>query len=383
MVSESNLVYITLDPPYRVPDNKIDFTFIGWSEVDDDQNPELKMTINGLDVHVANRPAPRVRDYFTNIQASGLLSKINFKTLFRDAPPLAMPEPFLLVVEVTSGSRARAFEYAVTADWCSRIFGRVMRVRKIPPEHLQVRITGAAAGAYHSTGRTTAEQIARVLDDAGRPLLEHRRILDFGCGPGRVLDCIHDMHPTAELFGCDIDGEAVSWAADALGDIASFEANDMEPPLPFADDSFDLIYGISVFTHLPEDLQLAWLSELRRVLKPGGLLLTTKLNPEAYEYVPEPIKQRASQTGFVYWGEAPETEGLPDIYRLAYHTDAYVRRVWEQYFEVLHVGSHDMNQTQDAVLLRRPRHALSWLPPRLRRRLHGIRSLIAGRLRTH
>lgn len=83
----------------------------------------------------------------------------------------------------------------------------------------------------------------------------------------------------AQLFGTDIDGESIDWCQSKLGHMATFTVNGFWPPLPFADGFFDVIYSISVFTHLPEDMQTAWLAELRRVAKPGGLLLLTVHSP--------------------------------------------------------------------------------------------------------
>jgi ubiquinone/menaquinone biosynthesis C-methylase UbiE len=56
---------------------------------------------------------------------------------------------------------------------------------------------------------------------------------------------------------------------------AQFEVNGLAPPLAYEANHFDFIYALSVFTHLPESLQTAWMSELARVLKPGGYLLMT------------------------------------------------------------------------------------------------------------
>jgi ubiquinone/menaquinone biosynthesis C-methylase UbiE len=183
-----------------------------------------------------------------------------------------------------------------------------------------------------------------------------------------VISSIADLNPQAALAGSDIDAEAIGWAQENLSDIATFAVNGELPPLPFPDEAFDLVYSISTFTHFPDELQWAWLKELRRVLKPGGLLLTTKLNAAAYD-LPADVQREFQAKGFVYWGEAALTDGLPTFYRLAYHTDAFVRREWGRYFEVLRIGSHDLNNTQDSVLLRRPRHGLSWLPLGVRRGL--------------
>src|SRR6185437_6943953 len=349
----------------------------GWAQVDDPAAPRISLAVNGVEVPAVTAPKPEVKAFFPGLEAFAFYAKVDFKALFANAPPEAVREPFLLAATVRTDDHERSFEYAVTDDWLRTVVGRPIKARRIPPEALQIRVAGAAAGGFHHTGATVARQIAGILAANGRPLTGFRNVLDFGAGPGRVVSCIRDLNPTARLSASDIDPEPIAWAKEALGDIADFVVNPTEPPAPFADESFDLIYAMSVFTHLPESLQFAWLSDLRRMLKPGGVLLTTKMNPGAYD-LPEAVKTQGLRDGFVYWGEAQETDGLPSFYRLAYHTDDYVGREWGRYFDVLHIGSHDLNDTQDAVMLRRPRHGLSWLPSGVRKGLHRVAKASRG-----
>jgi SAM-dependent methyltransferase len=100
------------------------------------------------------------------------------------------------------------------------------------------------------------------------------RILDFGCGCGRTLLWLAPWAERTELDGTDIDRDAISWCRGSIR-FARFAMNDPLPPLPYPEKSFDLVYLISVFTHLTEDLQLLWLEELRRVSRPGGYVLVT------------------------------------------------------------------------------------------------------------
>jgi SAM-dependent methyltransferase len=361
-------VFISLNPPYRLEVQNDAFTFLGWAEVNDPEAPAISVFLNGVEVPVVTFEKPGLAKAFPGMLSRGLSAEVRFGDVFAGQTP---SEPFLLEATVVSDHRSRTFEYAASDAWLGRVFGRDVKARRVPPETLQIRVAGAAAGAFHSTGVKVAGQIAAILAANGQPLRSHARILDFGAGPGRVTASIRDLHPSAHLTGSDIDPEAIAWAAENLPEVGEFRVNAAAPPAPFADESFDLIYAISVFTHLPEDLQWAWLADLRRMLRPGGLLLTTKLNPAAYD-LPAEVQAAAAANGFVYWGEATATDGLPDFYRLAYHSRDYVEREWGRYFEVLHVGAHDLNNTQDAVLLRRPRHALSWLPAAVRRRLNGI-----------
>lgn len=365
---------MTLDPPYRLNGQQAIFTFRGWTEVNDPEAPRVRLLVNGVETRVEVTPAPEVARHFPGVSASRVQAEVDFARLLTD-PRAEIPDRFLLVATLISDHRERSFEYAVDRAWIEKVLGGGVKPKPTPPEDLQIRVTGAAAGEFHRTGRLVAETVLALLEADDRPLAPKARVLDFGCGPARVLANLAEIRPGLQLWGSDIDPEAIAWCSAELGDLAEFQVNGAAPPLPFADEAFDAIYSISIFTHLPEPMQFAWLSELRRVLRPGGVLLTTKLDPAAFD-LPAEIKRAGADRGFAYWGDADKTAGLPDFYRLAYHSDAYVHREWGRYFDVLKVGSMDLSGAQDSVLLRRPRHALSWLPPKVRRRLHAAKSTL-------
>ena len=141
-----------------------------------------------------------------------------------------------------------------------------------PPKHLQVRVVGSYNGDFIRSGfRTICPELNTALACVGKSLSEFSRILDFGCGCGRALFALASLAPQAELFGSDIDPEAIDWLTANHPDLASYTVSPHLPPLAYADNSFDFVFGISVFTHLPEDMQFQWLEELRRVTEPGGV----------------------------------------------------------------------------------------------------------------
>ena len=141
----------------------------------------------------------------------------------------------------------------------------------LPPAKLRVRVAGNADAAWFLEGGRLAEETLRgSLDRAGTRLEDMAAILDFGCGCGRVMRRLADL--PGELRGSDFDGPAVEWCRKNLP-FASFTHNGLRPPLPFGERELDLVYAFSVLTHLPVDVQHAWVAELARVLRPGGYLL--------------------------------------------------------------------------------------------------------------
>jgi ubiquinone/menaquinone biosynthesis C-methylase UbiE len=77
----------------------------------------------------------------------------------------------------------------------------------------------------------------------------------------------------SELWGVDINAERIAWAQQHLAAFR-FVTTTTAPHLPFEDNYFDLVYCLSVFTHISE-LADAWFLELLRVLQPGGHVYLT------------------------------------------------------------------------------------------------------------
>ncbi len=144
----------------------------------------------------------------------------------------------------------------------------------LPPADLMVLVGGAThAAAFVHGGRVIAEVIESLVAEAGGDLAQ-ARILDFGCGCGRVTRRWHGLRGT--VCGTDYNARLIAWCRANLP-FATFEVNDASPPLPFEDGRFDVAYAFSVFTHFPERLQRQWLAEMARVVRPGGLFIPTVL----------------------------------------------------------------------------------------------------------
>jgi SAM-dependent methyltransferase len=122
-------------------------------------------------------------------------------------------------------------------------------------------------------------------------------VLDFGCGCGRTLAWFANRPP--RLYGTDIDAEAISWCRTNL-DFAEFGVNDAHPPLQYPSEAFDLVYAISIFTHLDEDFQFRWLDELRRVTRTRGIVLLTLHGPHVWRNLPQEDIDEIEIEGFKF-----------------------------------------------------------------------------------
>ncbi len=222
----------------------------------------------------------------------------------------------------------------------------------IPPPELIYLVSGSTNVAWFLRGGALAAQsIQDTLTRNGLQLKEFRAILDLGCGCGRVLRQFPGLEPGV-LHGADYNPSLVDWCQENLP-FARYVTNQLNPPLPYADGQFDFIYALSVFTHLPETLQYAWMNELARVTKSGGhLLFTAHGNSYQFDLSPGELRQfQANQLVVKYTEQAgSNTCG-------AYHPVAYVHNklaVSAGYKVVDHVPQGAKgNPHQDIYLLRK------------------------------
>jgi SAM-dependent methyltransferase len=229
-----------------------------------------------------------------------------------------------------------------------------------------LRHVGAtSADNYLYGGLTSASGVRAVATALGSPPSKATRILDWGCSSGRVIRWFGDVRARTELVGTDINDVAVRWCQKNLP-LASFRTNRHRPPLPFPDEHFDLVYGISVLTHLDQDFERAWLAEIWRVSRPEALILLSVHGEDWAEHSLDPAElAEFGRRGFLYKRAGPGSiEGLPDFYQLAFHSRRYIERTWARLFDVLMYVNHGPLYAQQLVALRKGRGS-GWL--RLRR----------------
>jgi SAM-dependent methyltransferase len=116
------------------------------------------------------------------------------------------------------------------------------------------------------------DMITEAIEDAGLPVREGGRYLDFGCMSGRVVRTMAAAFPEAEWHGCDPQKVAIDWAAANLPTVR-FYVNDVKPPLPKDDATYSGVFAMSVWSHYSAAAAKWWFDEMYRVIEPGGWLL--------------------------------------------------------------------------------------------------------------
>jgi len=176
---------------------------------------------------------------------------------------------------------------------------------------------------------------------------EGRRVLDFGCGSGRLLRQFLDEARVAEFHGSDISAEMVGWVQKQLcPPIADVRVNGEKPPLDYPDDHFDLVTAFSVFTHIADGWS-DWLLEIRRVLKPDGLLIATFLDSSVARTLTS-LPWDEDRVGMSALGFANLDTSLPNVL----HSHWWLREHWGRAFEIVELRPGEDYPSHGWVVLR-------------------------------
>ncbi len=201
----------------------------------------------------------------------------------------------------------------------------------LPPPRLIYLVSGRFDLAnFIDGGAESFGFMTQALQQSGYAVESFESILDFGCGCGRMTRHWLDRCDPKRfsLCGTDINYQLVNWCKRNIP-FGRFDLNQLIPKLQYSGEQFDFIYAFSVFTHLPEDMQIPWLLELRRVLKPGGILYLTL--HDRYDWLTTEQEKRF-KTGFLVIQSAVHAGSNACN---AYHPPEYVRREFSKHLEIL------------------------------------------------
>jgi len=196
------------------------------------------------------------------------------------------------------------------------------------------------------------------------------RLLDFGCASGRLLRHALTFSPEdVEPWGCDFAPANIQWMKRHLPKSLRSFVNTAVPHLPFEDNYFDAVTAFSVFTHIGQ-LEEAWLLELRRITRPGGILYLTVQNDASWTRVlkrPSAFKRLKKANEFeneltvneeLFSSAMPKPRIvflMPGVENYSYnvwHSNQYIKDSWGQYFEVLDIAANAHVNYQSVAILR-------------------------------
>ena len=237
--------------------------------------------------------------------------------------------------------------------------------------------TGLTAAAppddVHSMGRGKiaaggssyyADLVLDALASARVELPAGARILDFGSSSGRVIRVIKAYEPGFQCYGCDPNKGAILWAKANLPTI-DFAVSPLRPPLPYGTHDFDLVFAISIWSHLDRLVSRWWLEEMRRIVKPGGYFILTFHGMHSLRYYEaqglrdpgmiQKLANRLRNHGFAFFnsfGPAGDWGVKDRKWGEAYLTPRWLSRNTEPAWELRYFAAGLVEGNQDIAVLK-------------------------------
>jgi SAM-dependent methyltransferase len=152
-----------------------------------------------------------------------------------------------------------------------------------PPVELQRMTTGLDGEATIRQAGAFYADVIDALERDGQHVGPGWRVLDFGCGWGRVARFfLRDVH-LANLHGIDVDTDFIELTRRTFSS-DKFTVCQPFPPASFPPHTLDLIVAYSVFSHLSETAALEWVGEFARLVRPGGVFAFTTRHESFLDY---------------------------------------------------------------------------------------------------
>ena len=185
------------------------------------------------------------------------------------------------------------------------------------------------------------------------------KYFDFGGSSGRVFRHFAFQSDKWDVWSSDFKPSSVEFNLKYFPKSIKSFLNNSLPSLPLPDDYFDLVTAYSVFTHINE-AEIAWLLELRRILKVGGVAFlsihdeATWLNQTPYlRTTVQDFRPDIADLPVLPKGKTVVTWREDDPYNCnVFHSREYIANIWGRFFEICEVKSQ-YHDRQAVVICRR------------------------------
>ena len=189
------------------------------------------------------------------------------------------------------------------------------------------------------------------------------RVLDFGCGWGRITRLLSKDWPATKIFGCDPSEDAIGVCKNS-GVIGTFAVSDSANRALVFEEPFDIVLAFSIFTHFSEPLHRTTLETLARSIPSGGMLIATirprfslrtrpgwPRSPELSEMELASMLARYDGGQYVFEPLSLPVEGAD--WGNSWIPCAYIEREWRRWFEPVAYSLLPAHRQQFVVSLRR------------------------------
>lgn len=152
-------------------------------------------------------------------------------------------------------------------DWCAAL-------PSLPDENFQRRFVGRAYGDAMQQAIDAVELFKVLINRVGNKFGDNDRVVDFGCGWGRISQTLYRYFKPCNIISADIQHDAIDFCRKS--GLATKLYHVINQNLDMIEDgSIHHIFAFSVFSHLNEELANKWIMEFYRILKPGGSVAIT------------------------------------------------------------------------------------------------------------
>lgn len=215
-----------------------------------------------------------------------------------------------------------------------------------PPAHLAYdAYNHTNLRAYYNMGLKHSELISDLIK---KYIFEHKiKVCEWGCGPARVIRHLYKIngYDKIKLYGTDYNEESVNWCRKNFKNV-QFLQNSLEPPIVFDSNLFNCVYAISIFTHLSEKLHYAWIKELFRIIKPGGILIFTTHGDLCANKLLPAEKEKYDSGCLVVKGQYKEGKK----YYATYHPPQFIReKLLKDHLVLEHIRDPSRYQLQQEI----------------------------------